>query len=178
MADQAREDQAAGASGVGGIIDHNGSQYEVLFFASEAAGDPFDVLRSAARRVAVSNRSSVLPQRTLDRRRFVLRDADHPDRARRLEEARGREDEEDEEPEEPAEAATLQSFDHPGARGSVQISGPLGQMIQEMLMPQGLPDFVARHEALRANVTATNARPRPRPRRHLSNVRNPPAAEE
>ena len=42
----------------------------------------------------------------------------------------------------------------------IVLSGPLAQMVEEMLQPTTLPDFLRRHDALSSLLTAANARPR------------------
>ena len=126
---------------VSGVVEHNGHQYEVMFFASEAEGDPFDVLRA----VAPAARTT-LP--ILDRRRrFRIDDADHPNFHSPID-ALG-----DEEP------ATVPSRARDNDNQPVEIGGPLGALVHELVQPGDLSTFLARHEVARRSATAENSRP-------------------
>jgi hypothetical protein len=141
---------------VSGVVEHNGNQYEIMFFASEAEGDPFDVLRA----VAPAARTSTLP--TLARsRRFRIDDGDHPNFHRPVDALA-----EEEEVEE-AHRSIAQQL-RTGSTGPVQIGGPLGELVRELVQPGDLSTFLARHEVARRTATAENSRPASRGTRMLA----------
>ena len=141
---------------VSGVVEHNGNQYEVLFFASEAEGDPFDVLRA----VAPAARASTMP--TLARsRRFRIDNGDHPNFHQPVDAlAEGEEVEE-------AHRSIAQQL-RTGSTGPVQIGGPLGALVRELVQPGDLSTFLARHEEARRSSTADNSRPTSRGVRMLA----------
>ena len=144
------------APNASGVVEHNGNQYEILFFASEAEGDPFDVLRA----VAPAARTSMMP--TLARsRRFRIDDGDHPN-FRRPVDALAEEEEVEE-----AHRSIAQQL-RTGSTGPVQIGGPLGALVRELVQPGDLSTFLARHEEVRRSATADNSRPTSRGVRMLA----------
>ena len=141
---------------VSGVVEHNGNRYEIMFFASEAEGDPFDVLRA----VAPAARTSTMP--TLARsRRFRIDDGDHPN-FRRPVDALAEEEEVEE-----AHRSIAQQL-RTGSTGPVQIGGPLGALVRELVQPGDLSTFLARHEEVRRSATADNSRPTSRGVRMLA----------
>lgn len=135
LADQARErSEGLPAAGVSGVVEHNGNQYEVLFFASQAEDDPFDVLRTVAP-----------PARS---RRFRIDDGDHP----RFHQPVDALDEEE-------QVEELQRQRGPPPAEAVEIGGPLGALVHELMQPGDLSTFLARHEVARRTATAENSRP-------------------
>jgi len=149
LADQARErSEGLPAAGVSGVVEHNGNQYEILFFASQAEGDPFDVLRTVAP-----------PARS---RRFRIDDGDHP----RFHQPVDALDEE-EQVEELNRTIRPQRQGPPAVEG-VEIGGPLGALVHELMLPGDLSTFLARHEVARRTATAENSRPASRGVRMLA----------
>ena len=149
---------------VSGVVEHNGNQYEVLFFASEAEGDPFDVLRA----VAPAARASTMP--TLARsRRFRIDNGDHPNFHQPVDALA-----EEEEVEE-AHRSIAQQL-RTGSTGPVQIGGPLGALVRELVQPGDLSTFLARHEEARRSSTASNSRPSSRGVRMLAEAERQLAA--
>jgi hypothetical protein len=144
LADQARErSENPSAAGVSGVVEHNGNQYEILFFASQAEGDPFDVLRTVAP-----------PARS---RRFRIDDGDHP----RFHQPVDALDEEE-------QVEELQRQQGPPPAEAVELGGPLGALVHELMQPGDLSTFLARHEVARRTATAENSRPASRGTRMLA----------
>lgn len=145
LADQARErSEHPSAAGVSGVVEHNGNQYEILFFASQAEGDPFDVLR------AVAPSATITPAVPARNRRFRIGDGDHP----RFHQPIDALDEE----EQVEELQRRQRQPPPAAEG-VEIGGPLGALVHELMQPGDLSTFLARHEVARRTATAANSQP-------------------
>lgn len=166
LTDQAREraEELGVPPGVApnasGVVEHNGNQYEILFFASEAEGDPFDVLRA----VAPAARTSMLP--TLARsRRFRIDDGDHPNFRRPVDALA-----EEEEVEELNRAMRQQRqpLEQAVPAEAVELGGPLGALVHELMQPGDLSTFLARHEVARRTATAENSRPASRGTRMLA----------
>jgi len=162
LTDQAREraEELGVPPGVApnasGVVEHNGNQYEILFFASEAEGDPFDVLRA----VAPAARTSMLP--TLARsRRFRIDDGDHPNFQRPVDALA-----EEEEVEELNRTMRPQRQAVPAE--AVELGGPLGALVHELVQPGELSTFLARHEEVRRSATTDNSRPTSRGVRMLA----------
>jgi len=149
LADQARERSAGGGPvpNVSGVVEHNGNQYEVLFFASEGEGDPFDVLRA----VAPSATAAVPAARN---RRFRIDDGDHPRFHRPVDAL----DEEEQVEELQRQQLQQQQQQSPPAE-AVEIGGPLGALVHELMQPGDLSTFLARHEVARRTATAANSQP-------------------
>ena len=149
LADQARERSASAGAGsvpaVSGVVEHNGNQYEILFFASEAEGDPFDVLRAVAPSATVAS-----PPLLARNRRFRIGDQDHPRFHRPV-------DALDEE-EQVEELQRRERETRPASEG-VEVGGPLGALVHELVQPGDLSTFLARHEVARRSATAENSRP-------------------
>ena len=125
----------------GSFVEHNGHTYQVVFLRDESsAARPFDVLRSVDVNGVIDETTEIAERGAGGHRRVgigqepVVIDLTGDDSG--------------------VEAHMVDN-----GNGMV-LSGPLAQMVQELLQPNNLPDFLRRHDALTSLVTAVNARPR------------------
>ena len=127
----------AGFQGPSSFVEHNGHTYQVVFLRDEASSArPFDVLRT----IGVDG---VLDATTVERGAGGHRRVG-PGQGPVVIDLTG--DDAD-------MAARVQNE-------GIVLSGPLAQMVEEMLQPTTLPDFLRRHDALSSLLTAANTRPR------------------
>jgi len=125
-------------AGTASFIEHNGSTYQVVFLRDESdTARPFDVLRTFgvdAGLQPTTERGAGGHRRVGVGQEPVVIDLTNDDSG--------------------VDASVVDN-----GRGLV-LSGPLAQMVEELLQPTHLPDFLHRHDSLRSLVTAVNARPR------------------
>jgi len=126
-----------GLQGPSSFVEHNGHTYQVVFLRDEASSArPFDVLRT----IGVDG---VLDENAVERGAGGHRRVG-PGQGPVVIDLTG---------DDANMAARVQN------EGMV-LSGPLAQMVEEMLQPTTLPEFLRRHDALSDLLTAANARPR------------------
>jgi hypothetical protein len=126
-----------GFQGPSSFVEHNGHTYQVVFLRDEASSArPFDVLRT----IGVDG---VLDEDPLERGAGGHRRVG-PGQGPVVIDLTG---------DDASMAARVQNE-------GIVLSGPLAQMVEEMLQPTTLPDFLRRHDALSSLLTAANARPR------------------
>ena len=131
----------AGFQGPSSFVEHNGHTYQVVFLRDEAsAARPFDVLRTIGVDGVLDENVPPSEQGAGGHRRVG--------------------------PGQGPVVIDLTDDDSPVAtrvhNEGMVLSGPLAQMVEEMLQPTTLPDFLRRHDTLSGLLTAANARPRAR----------------
>lgn len=138
--DQIGERVYMGPAGPASFIEHNGSTYQVVFLRDESSNTrPFDVLRTVGVDGVVDDtteRGAGGHRRVGVGQSPVVIDLTGDD-------------------------SGVDQHVVDNSRGMV-LSGPLAQMVEDLLHPSHLPDFLRRHDALTSLVTAVNARPRAR----------------
>jgi hypothetical protein len=125
-------------AGRASFVEHNGSTYQIVFLRDESdTARPFDVLRT----VGVDDVAGQTTERGAGGHRRVgvgqepvVIDLTNDDSG--------------------VDASVADN-----GRGLV-LSGPLAQMVEELLQPTHLLDFLHRHNSLTSLMTAVNARPR------------------
>ena len=126
-----------GFQGPSSFVEHNGHTYQVVFLRDEASdARPFDVLRT----IGVDG---VLDENSVERGAGGHRRVG-PGQGPVVIDLTG---------DDANMAARVQNE-------GIVLSGPLAQMVEEMLQPTTLPEFLRRHDALSNLLTAANARPR------------------
>ena len=123
-------------AGPASFIEHNGHTYQVVFLRDESdTARPFDVLRTVDGGFEqATERGAGGHRRVGVGQEPVVIDLTNDD-------------------------SGVESRVVDNGRGLV-LSGPLAQMVEELLQPSHLPDFLRRHDALTSLMTAVNARPR------------------
>lgn len=134
--DQLSEQLHMSPAGPASFIEHNGHTYQVVFLRDESdTARPFDVLRTVDGGFEqATERGAGGHRRVGVGQEPVVIDLTNDD-------------------------SGVESRVVDNGRGLV-LSGPLAQMVEELLQPSHLPDFLRRHDALTSLVTAVNARPR------------------
>jgi hypothetical protein len=136
--DQLSDQLHMSPAGRASFVEHNGSTYQIVFLRDESdTARPFDVLRT----VGVDDVAGQTTERGAGGHRRVgvgqepvVIDLTNDDSG--------------------VDASVADN-----GRGLV-LSGPLAQMVEELLQPTHLLDFLHRHNSLTSLMTAVNARPR------------------